>query len=260
MALTTPKLGLPYSELTDSADEPHDIRVLAQKLDTAVPGYGQGTLAARPAAGIAGRLYFATDRATMYYDAGSGADWQPVSSMIGDLKFSVRAAEHQGWIISDGRALSAGQYPQLRAILIADGSLFGNTTGNPKLPDMRGRTAVGAGSNPAEGIAGDYTIGLKFGQEQTAITSAQMPYHSHGGATGGADRDHTHAYLYRYEGGMKVAGGTVNSHYHYDQYIGSGGQSQSHLHAIAAEGGNQAHENRMPMQVSNWFVYAGPAT
>lgn len=45
---------------------------LGEALDTLGALYGQGLLAARPAAGTAGRLYFATDTPTLiYYDTGS---------------------------------------------------------------------------------------------------------------------------------------------------------------------------------------------
>ena len=224
--LYTPRFGLPYPDQAENADVPADFQALAERVETILPG---------------------------------------VAHDIGDLKFSARTTEHGAWIIANGRALPPGNYPQLRAAILADGSPFGSSGADPIIPDMRGRAPVGA--NIAAGVPGigsGYPHGLKFGVEQVTLAIAQVPSHNHGGATGAADRslDHTHGYTYPSQGFMQVQGGSVGSHYHFNSAVNTGGMDRSidHLHGISAQGGGQSHENRMPMQVATWFVYAGPAT
>lgn len=68
---TTTRLGITrWSAGTDPLTRAQmDASHAAIELLTAI--YGQGTFSARPAAGTAGRFYFATDSKVLYYDNGS---------------------------------------------------------------------------------------------------------------------------------------------------------------------------------------------
>lgn len=81
MSSFTSRLALPYPVGTQAADVPTDMAALATALDIAVI-YGQGVLASRPAFGIQGRLYMATDTSpqTLYYDTGSS--WVGVNGTL----------------------------------------------------------------------------------------------------------------------------------------------------------------------------------
>ena len=151
----------------------------------------------------------------------------------GDLKFSARTGEHGNWIKADGRALAAGQYDALRNALIADGSPFGASGGNPLIPDLRARMPLGAGTGYPHGGAG--------GAASHVLTTAQMPSHSHSATS---------------TGDIAGAGGTA---YRTFAQAGSGAsQYKPALVAttVAAAGGGQAHNNMPPYAVGTWFVYA----
>ena len=152
----------------------------------------------------------------------------------GDLRFSARTAEHGNWIKADGRALAVGQYTPLRDALIADGSPFGATSGNPKLPDMQGRVAQGAGAGYAHGAQG--------GAATHVLTTAQMPSHTHTATT---------------DGDIAGAGGTT-----YRTFAQAGSGANQYKRALAAvtigaQGSGQAHNNMPPYTVGTWFIYAG---
>lgn len=71
---TTARGAFPYPVPGDDADVPADLQALAQQVATLTAFYGQGTLAARPAAGTAGRFYHVTSGASAgmtFYDTGS---------------------------------------------------------------------------------------------------------------------------------------------------------------------------------------------
>ena len=153
----------------------------------------------------------------------------------GDLKFSARVAEHGNWIKADGRALAAGQFTPLRNALIADGSPYGATSGNPKLPDMAGRAPVGAGAG--SGLTAR-TVGQAGGAEAHTLTAAQVPAHYHGGNAGlsliGDSSTFTNYYIPSGSGGRQVGGLGTDS-----------------------QGGGGSHPNMPPYTVGQWFIYAG---
>jgi len=75
MTELTPRLALPYPDLTDGADGPAAFRSLALALDN-VGLYGQGTLANAPLPHTVpnGYFYWATDQQTLYVNDGSNFD------------------------------------------------------------------------------------------------------------------------------------------------------------------------------------------
>jgi hypothetical protein len=78
MPRTGARLALWYPALTDNADVPEDMSLLANDLEgLGIFLYDQGTLAARPISspaspGVEGRFYFANDTQKFFYDNGLG--------------------------------------------------------------------------------------------------------------------------------------------------------------------------------------------
>lgn len=95
----TARLQIPYPDLTDIADNPLDLKNLAQALDGAVI-YGQGPIASRPIStpgvpGKQGRFYMSLDENPniLYYD--SGTSWISVGAIppgsVGTLQLADRS-------------------------------------------------------------------------------------------------------------------------------------------------------------------------
>lgn len=84
---STPRWAVPYPAAADAPNGPAQMQAIAEKVDQAAI-YGQGTLAARPTSsggspGIQGRVYWATDVQTLYWDFGTG--WVAIGpSVIAD--------------------------------------------------------------------------------------------------------------------------------------------------------------------------------
>ena len=133
----------------------------------------------------------------------------------------------------------------------------------------QGRTLIGVGTLGSDTYAGGVTGGAAW----VTLTTTEMPWHAHGGNTGGQSNDHSHT-GYTSESGWHAHSGTVASAYG-GGYIGSAGLeegkgapdwqavgmggagnhthtvqtygvSANHSHDLNPEGGSGAHENRMP--------------
>ena len=154
----------------------------------------------------------------------------PVGSIIPWTSNSVP----DNYLLCDGSIFNGTSYPELSAIL---GTTYGARSGNNfKLPDLRGKITLGAGTNVADisGNTSSFTIGASGGEYRHAISIDEMPSHSHDIVcratiqSGGAERPPTDS-----------TGGFLN-------YI------------TEPTGGNQLHNNVQPYVVTNYIIKAKP--
>lgn len=105
----------------------------------------------------------------------------------GPIPWSL-AAEPAGWIFADGRTLDlSSPHTTLRQSYIDAGYPFGNDSGHPKIPDMRGRVVAGKDDlggtaarrlTTASGVDGA-VLGASGGAETHTLTTDQTPGHTH---------------------------------------------------------------------------------
>lgn len=153
-----------------------------------------------------------------------GQRWRP-----GDMKASAKVSPEPGWLAANGAAVTV-TYPALRATLLADGSPHGTDgSGNPLLPDMRGRMPMGAGTAAGAAGATAHALGQKGGEETHTLTQAEMPSHTH-------TTEHNPAVAHANDTGTGFPIGGVNS-------IASG-----------STGGDGPHNTLPPYQAVSWFV------
>ncbi|RVT48140.1 phage tail protein [Rheinheimera sediminis] len=94
---------------------------------------------------------------------------------VGEIKAVAYNFAPKYWSACDGQVLVINTNQALYSLL---GVQFGgNGQTNFNLPDLRGRTPVCFGANPALNIT--YNQGLSAGQENVSLTLAQIPPHSH---------------------------------------------------------------------------------
>jgi len=87
------------------------------------------------------------------------------------------------WLPCDGRSVLRSAYPNLFAAI---GTVWGSVDGaHFNIPDLRGQTLVGQGTNPSTGTT--FNLGTYGGEEQHTQSTAEMPSHAH------VDAGHTHA-------------------------------------------------------------------
>ncbi len=146
------------------------------------------------------------------------------------------AAAPSGWLLCDGGAVSRSTYAGLFAVIgttygVGDGA----TTFN--VPDLRGRTPVGAGQGA--GLT-NRLRGEKAGAETHALSVDQMPTHNHN--NGIFDRLLRPPYVGSLTGSDQVGSGS-------EQAVGAGDSV-----AIIAQGGGQGHPNMQPYTVANFII------
>lgn len=153
---------------------------------------------------------------------------------VGDIKPSLQANDHPGWVKLDGRgvaspasALSRASYPtQFVDFMVALGYV-GNGTTTFGVPDLRGRTLVGvdsAGARLTNAAGRDLTE--TGGEELHTLTDAELP---------------PHRFVTSYPGGTQAdngPGSLINP-------------------ATFVDTGGQPHNNMPPYFVGNWFVFTG---
>jgi microcystin-dependent protein len=97
-----------------------------------------------------------------------------IEPFIGEIKLFGFNFSPRGYAFCDGSVLSIAQYSALFSLLGTQFGGNGQTTFN--LPDLRGRVPIGQGPGP--GLS-NYTIGQTTGTENTTLTAANLPAHTH---------------------------------------------------------------------------------
>jgi hypothetical protein len=136
---TTSRLALPYPSDDDPNDVAGDLLDLATKLDTDAAADGQGLASARPAAGVRGRYYWATDTKTLSRD--DGTTWRVVYGLTEELKTVGTATIGVNASGATGTAVQIGDFGANEAYIKAIGSAT-----NVSLVLMTKGTASGTGS------------------------------------------------------------------------------------------------------------------
>lgn len=176
-------------------------------------------------------------------------DWvYLIPTDIGDIKYSCKSDDHDGWLKCTGSAISRTDYADLFSVIgTAFGSGDGTTTFN--LPDARGRVlgAIGTGAGLTARSLGD-TVGA----ETHTLTVGEMPSHNHGIT----DPGHTHGYVNNVgdqNTDNAFASETAADQVDYNQTTGSSTTGIT----VNNNGGGGAHNNMQPTEfIGHVFVFA----
>lgn len=139
----------------------------------------------------------------------------------------------KGWAQANGQILAINQNQALFSLV---GTTYGgNGIQTFGLPNLQGRTPVGAGNSIAYGEVS--------GVESVTLLSANVPQHSHSlnasGAAATSDKPIAGDLL-------ASLGGNI--------YAASGNLVAMNPASVSTQGGSQPHENRQPFLVMNWCI------
>lgn len=157
-------------------------------------------------------------------------------AFIGEIRIFAGNFAPAGWAFCDGGLLSISEYDALFALI---GTTYGGDgINNFGLPDLRGRSAVHAGT----ARTGErYDLGSSGGVEQVTLTPGQMPAHTHTPTTAGAAASSSPE-------GTRWAAQTANA------YSGDQPNAQLAGGAVQPVGGSQPHENMPPYLAVSYII------
>lgn len=154
-----------------------------------------------------------------------------------------------GWLLCDGAAYDGSTYPALFSLI---GTTYGSAPGQFRVPDLRGRGAMGQDPNQGEFAA----LGQTGGSKTHTLTVNELPAHDHGGTESAGNHRHfvgTRGFFIS----MVLAGVSTNPG---GDGSGDGFRSTfsvgSYTHSIASEGGGGAHNNLQPYFTLNFIIKA----
>lgn len=138
---------------------------------------------------VGGNLSVGGDlRATNFYATGNYYLDNYVLIPAGTIIMSATVVEPAGWMHCDGRLLAKTEYPDLWMAILNTYTDISSST-HFKIPDMQGRCAIGSGSG--SGLS-SRPLGTYGGEEEHALSTSEMPSHSHSGTTD-VSGTHTHS-------------------------------------------------------------------
>lgn len=154
---------------------------------------------------------------------------------IGEIRAFAFGMIPKGWAVCNGALLAIAQNQALFSLL---GTRYGgNGQTTFALPDLRGRT-------PIQTQIGTLPLGLSGGSETVALTTAQVPSHSHAlrGTTSLATTNNPA------NGVLAQTANAASAAY------AAPGAATLAATAVASSGTGLAHENMQPSLVVNWCI------
>lgn len=140
-----------------------------------------------------------------------------------------------GWALCDGRLLSIAQYSTLYTLI---GTTYGGDGQSTfALPDLRGRSAVHAGTVRD----GTYVLGQRGGVEHVTLTPSQLPVHSHAPISAGTATTSSPAQS-RWAAQASFA------------YTDAAPNAQLAPDALSPAGGGQPHDNMPPFVAVTYII------
>lgn len=159
---------------------------------------------------------------------------------VGVVNMWVTGTAPTGWLLCDGSTKSTTTNPELANLYSVIGTTYGGTGATSfKLPDLRGRVPMGAGTGRNVADSANLTartLGAKVSDAEThTLTAAEIPGHTHQVTIMGSDLSYGTAALQ-----------------------GSNGGTQQGINAAEGGGSNPAgggaHNNTQPSTVINFII------
>ena len=162
---------------------------------------------------------------------------------VGEIRPFAGTFAPANWHLCDGSLLSISTYDTLYTLLGTNYGGDGNTTFG--VPDLRGRVAIGQGTG--SGLT-TWFLGQMAGEEQHTLLPAEMPGHTHDVLVDSGTATSAQA-------AGKVPAAPVNGgKFYLPPNVGTQTVVYPDIHSLTVAGGNQAHDNVMPVTAITYII------
>ncbi len=158
---------------------------------------------------------------------------------VGEIRMFAGNFAPRGWAYCDGQLLAVSQNDALFSLFGTNYGGDGRTTFG--LPDMRGRIPIHAGSGP--GLS-SRRLGEKSGAETVALSSSQIPSHSHT----------TQGYATSHKADNVDPTDNVPASSSVNCYSAEAPDTSMADFAVSTAGASQSHTNMMPFLCVHFIV------
>ena len=148
------------------------------------------------------------------------------------------------WLICNGNTFVGDDYPDLKQFLIDNNQPFGTSTDNINyiLPDLRGRTVAGVGSNTdVSGNSETFNLGETEGTYKHPLTEGELPAHKHT-----IKLSHESGGSHDTEGWPQVDATGPHVEHSKDEADGSRSKRDGAGNPMYSTGSNESHNNIQP--------------
>ncbi len=151
-----------------------------------------------------------------------------LGGIVGEIRIWPTGTAPSGWVLCDGTAYNSTADTTFAALFAVIANVFGGSDGTDfKVPDLKGRAAIGAGTGDAADATA-HAIADKEGTEGHTLLTAEIPAHTHS-VPSGAGSPSTY-----------VDGATT--------------QEFSGAQTTGSTGGGGAHNNLQPSLTLNYII------
>lgn len=167
-----------------------------------------------------------------------------VDCYVGEVRLFAGLRVPENWHACDGTQLSISGNEALYSLI---GTTYGgNGVTTFGLPDLRGRVPIGQGQGVGLTLR---SVGAAGGTETVALVTSQMPVHTHGIMTAGAD-----ASAATPGSAVTLANTTLPLAQYLKNGVASSQQVQLSASTVAPVGSGQPHNNVMPSMVLTYII------
>ncbi len=171
-------------------------------------------------------------------------------SYTGEIRIFAGSFAPVGWLLCNGSLLKINDYQPLYALIGTTYGGDGVTTF--ALPDFRGKFAIGTGLGA--GLT-QRNLGQAVGAEAVALTTAQMPAHTHSWqvttATGTSPTPNGNLLAHPVN---SASGAAAAEMYLPPASVLSANIVEGPANMVTSEGGSQPHANIMPYMALNYII------
>lgn len=174
----------------------------------------------------------------------------PASVQPGVMADFGGASAPFGWLMCDGSVYAQGSFPGLFTAIGGNWNIGGEGAGNFRVPDLRGRTSIGAGTG--SGLS-PRALAQLLGEQAHQLITSEMPSHSHSASDSGHVHGSSNGDNFCLSGAHNDAGIPFSPSPQFNRNNSNTGTGHANI-SVGNTGGDGSHNNMQPSAVVSKII------